>query len=224
MSADSINVVELSGGGVRIPFIRRTIEGIFNGSVCTFQTTLPPEVVSKGAAVLGAKHILNAGDNTEALNAGVPASRLSAAELASAIEMEGEMLAQDAALRELGKARDELESYIYEMRRVLSGSQHSSLLDVEKLSPLLTAAEDWMYDTPDEYTKASYTERRNELEKKFKETSPEYFKAVEEDRKKVEAELLAAEKVGEAEREAERELNGEPDHDRRKLKKIHQKS
>ena len=88
MSVDSINVVELSGGGVRIPFVRKTIEGMFSGKNCSFQTTLPPEVVSKGAAVLGAKHLLNAGDDTGALNVGVPSSRLSEAELADAIETE----------------------------------------------------------------------------------------------------------------------------------------
>ena len=80
---------------------------------------------------------------------------------------EEQMQAQDAELRELGKARDELESYIYEMRRVLSGSPHMSLLDSDTLSPLLTAAEDWMYETPDEYTRESYTEKRSELETAF---------------------------------------------------------
>jgi molecular chaperone DnaK (HSP70) len=217
LTTDSINAVELSGGGVRIPFIRKTIEGMFGGSSCAFQTTLPPEVVSKGAALLGASHVLSAGEDAE--GAGVPLPRMSEADLGDAIKAEEQMQAQDAELRELGKARDELESYIYEMRRVLSGSPHMSLLDSDTLSPLLTAAEDWMYETPDEYTRESYTEKRSELEKTFQATSPQYFKAVEEDRKKVEAELVAAEKVGDAERAAERELNGEPDHDRRKLKK-----
>ena len=214
LNASDIHVVELAGGGVRIPFVRRTIEDLFGSS--TLQTTLPPEVASKGAAVFGARSALVAAEDRAK---SVPASRLAETELQKAIDTEITMQLHDAELKALGIARDELESYIYEMRRTLNGaSPHSKKLDMEKLSPLLTNAEDWMYDDPDGYTKEDYVAKKEALKKSFMDTSPEYFEAVKQDEKKLEDELLEGEKIGDAERAAER-ANGEDDHDRRKLKK-----
>ena len=53
-----------------------------------------------------------------------------------------------------------MESYIYEMRSVCNGNGGNDLyklLDTDKL-PLLTTAEDWMYES-DDYTKDDYTNK-----------------------------------------------------------------
>merc|ERR1719498_899848 len=54
VSKEDVHVIELSGGGVRIPFIKRLIEStISNKAKC--QTTLSPEASSKAAATTAAK-------------------------------------------------------------------------------------------------------------------------------------------------------------------------
>ena len=51
---EDVKVVEISGGGVRIPFVKRVIEGSISTSI-KCQTTLSPEAMSKAAAIVAAK-------------------------------------------------------------------------------------------------------------------------------------------------------------------------
>jgi heat shock 70kDa protein 4 len=243
ISKEDIHVIEISGGGVRIPFIKRLIENtISNTAKC--QTTLSPEASSKAAAMTAAKLINTTKERVQkveneekkegeeqqegekekekkelAENLDV-VGNMDENDIQMAIGLEQVMQIQDDELAEIGNARNTLESYIYEMRSVCNGNagnEHYKLLNTDKLLPLLMETEDWMYES-DDYTKENYVEKLHALEATFKETSPAYFEAVEKERLKIESELNEGEKIGDQERALESE-NAEDDHDRRKLKK-----
>jgi len=95
---------------------------------------------------------------------GMSQSRLSAAQ-----ELEVQMAHQDKVVEETGKARNDVESYIYSQRDALIGPLQEFCTEAEKTDQeaALTAAEDWLY-YGDGYDaqKSVYVEKLKDLKKK----------------------------------------------------------
>ena len=150
----------------------------------------------------------------------VPESAMTEEEKIAAVASEEEMQKVDKELREIENSKNALESFIYEMQSVLEGNgkygRHASLLNKEILSPLLTKAQESLWDASDDTSAAVFQNQLVTLEDEFQKTSPDYFAAVKKEKEEEEEKMRVAEK----EAEEERKLNGEDDedHDRRKLK------
>ena len=67
VSKENVDVIEISGGGVRIPFIKKVIENAVSTTKAKCQTTLSPEASSKAAAIVAANAIVasNNGSNNK---------------------------------------------------------------------------------------------------------------------------------------------------------------
>ena len=129
------------------------------------------------------------------------------------------MCAVDAELKRIEDARNQLESYIYEMQGVVEGrgkyAHHAGLLDKDTLSPLFEKAQQELWDAPEDSGESFFAERFASLKSAFEASAPQYLEAVEKEKEAEEAAMRQAEKEAEEERKA----NGEDDdHDRRKLK------
>ena len=150
----------------------------------------------------------------------VPESAMTEEEKIAAVASEEEMQKIDKELREIENSKNALESFIYEMQSVLEGNgkygRYASLLKKEMLSPLLTKAQESLWDASDDTSAAVFQNQLVKLEDEFQKTSPDYFAAVKKEKEEEEEKMRVAEK----EAEEERKLNGEDDedHDRRKLK------
>ena len=133
--------------------------------------TVTPEASNGEGNIAPASRIENADDDPDLVG------NMNNDDIKAAQAIEREMKAQDSILAEIGDARNALESYIYEMRvcNGNGGNDLYKLLDTDKLLPLLTTAEDWMYES-DDYTKDDYTNKLSELTKTFNETSPNILK------------------------------------------------
>jgi hypothetical protein len=126
-----------------------------------------------------------------------------------------EMQSCDGEIKLLLAARNELESYLLEMRST-PRRKHGNTIDASALNNLLDETEGFMWDFPDSSLK-ELTEKSAALHIQIDKLCEDYFKKTEEDRLAVE-QALASEAVKAA---SERAAAGEDDedHDNRKLKK-----
>jgi heat shock protein 4 len=86
-------------------------------------------------------------------------------QIKEAIELEASMAFEDRLIQETADKRNELEAYIYSMRDRLDGSlkAFTAADEKQKLTGLLTAAEDWLYGDGFESTKSEYGRKIDEL-------------------------------------------------------------
>jgi tetratricopeptide (TPR) repeat protein len=127
----------------------------------------------------------------------------------------GAMTAAKIAIEE---ARNELESKILELRALVSDAGAGMpAVDSAVLSPLLEAAEDWMWEG--ERTREEFAAKTQELQLALETSSPAYMEAVAAKKSALEAELAAESAAREAREAAEAMEAGEvEDHDTRRLK------
>lgn len=90
---------------------------------------------------------------------------LSREQIKQCIELEASWANEDRLIRETADKRNELESYIYSMRTKLDGAlkPYCSSSEKDKLSSMLTDAEDWLYNDGFESTKQQYARKIDEL-------------------------------------------------------------
>jgi len=121
----------------------------------------------------------------------------------------------DAAAQARSVARNAFEGYVLELRG-LSGRKHGEKIDSAALSPLLDAAEDWLYTDEGEAASCELLQAKlDELKAAAETATASYKAAVAADNAAEESALEAASAAAAAERAA----NGEDeDHDQRKLK------
>ena len=88
-------------------------------------------------------------------------------EIEKAYEREVEMSNQDRIIRETSDKRNELESYIYEMRDKIISDSHLAPFATEKekatFSEKLESSENWLYEDGFDTTKKVYSEKLDEL-------------------------------------------------------------
>ncbi|KUJ10262.1 putative heat shock protein Hsp88 [Mollisia scopiformis] len=121
-------------------------------------------------------------------------SSLEEATKASAAEQEASMIMEDKLVADTEEKKNELETYIYEMRNKIDDqySDFASEDEKTKLKAKLEASEEWLYDEGEDATKAVYIAKMDEIRAVAGPIVQRYFD-------KVEAERAAAQAEAEAE-------------------------
>lgn len=116
-------------------------------------------------------------------------------------EAESAMIMEDKLVADTEEKKNELETYIYEMRNKIDDqySSFASEAEKEKLKAKLEASEDWLYDEGEDTTKAVYIAKIDEIRAVAGPIVQRYFDKVEEER-------AAAQAIADAETAKKREM------------------
>ncbi|KAJ5052064.1 uncharacterized protein L3040_001824 [Drepanopeziza brunnea f. sp. 'multigermtubi'] len=119
----------------------------------------------------------------------------------SAAEQESSMIMEDKLVADTEDKKNELETYIYDMRNKIDDtySEFASEDEKVKLKAKLEASEDWLYDEGEDATKAVYQSKYDEIRAIAGPISQRYFDKVEEER-------AAAQAIADAEAAKKREM------------------
>jgi hypothetical protein len=204
-----ITAVEVLGGGVRMQIVQQAIIEVM-GEGTVLGAKFDDSSVALGAALLANQKDLKLSYSDADSSLGLTEGEIEAARLS-----ELEMQSCDGEIKLLLAARNELESYLLEMRST-PRRKHGNTIDASALNNLLDETEGFMWDFPDA-SLSVLTEKHDALHKEIDKLCADYFKKTEEDRLAVEQALnLEAVKAA-----SEKAAAGEDDedHDNRKLKK-----
>jgi heat shock protein 4 len=138
----------------------------------------------------------------------------------SATEKEASMIMEDKLVADTEEKKNELETYIYELRNKLD-DQYADLASEDEKSKIRTKldeTEEWLYDEGDDTTKAVYIAKMDEIRALAGPVVQRHFEKVEAERQAVQARIeaeRAAKKAAEEEArkaaEAEKAANGGKD-------------
>ncbi|KAI6081604.1 heat shock protein Hsp88 [Hypoxylon rubiginosum] len=122
----------------------------------------------------------------------------------SLAEKEAAMLMEDKLVADTEEKKNELETYIYDLRNKLDDQYADFASDDEKdkLRSKLTESEDWLYEDGEDASKAVYIAKMDELRAMAGPITQRYFDKIEADRQAVQAKLdaeAAAKKAAEEE-------------------------
>ncbi|KAI0387460.1 heat shock protein Hsp88 [Hypomontagnella monticulosa] len=137
----------------------------------------------------------------------------------SLTEKEAAMLMEDKLVADTEEKKNELETYIYDMRNKLDDqyADFASEEEKDKLRAKLTESEDWLYEDGEDATKAIYIAKMDEIRAMAGPITQRYFDKVEADRQALQAKLdaeAAAKKAAEEEaRKAAEAEKGEANKD-----------
>lgn len=110
-----------------------------------------------------------------------------------AAEAENAMIMEDKLVADTEEKKNELETYIYEMRNKIDDqyAEFASDKEKEKLKAKLEQAEDWLYDEGEDTTKAVYIAKIDEIRAVAGPIAQRYWDKVEEERQAAQAALDA---------------------------------
>ncbi|TAQ91211.1 hypothetical protein B7494_g393 [Chlorociboria aeruginascens] len=119
----------------------------------------------------------------------------------AAAEQEASMIMEDKHVADTEEKKNELETYIYEMRNKIDDqySEFASEDEKIKLKAKLEASEDWLYDEGEDATKAIYIAKMDEIRAVAGPIVQRYFDKIEEER-------AAAQAIADAEAAKKREM------------------
>ncbi|KAH8774876.1 putative heat shock protein Hsp88 [Hyaloscypha finlandica] len=119
----------------------------------------------------------------------------------TAAEQESSMIMEDKLVADTEEKKNELETYIYDMRNKIDDQYSDFASDDEKtkLKAKLETVEEWLYDEGDDSTKAIYISKMDEIRGLAGPIAQRYFDKVEEERQ-------AAQAIAEAEATKKREM------------------
>ncbi|KAI8960840.1 heat shock protein Hsp88 [Daldinia sp. FL1419] len=122
----------------------------------------------------------------------------------SLTEKEASMLMEDKLVADTEEKKNELETYIYDLRNKLDDqyADFASEEEKEKLRSKLTESEDWLYEDGEDATKAVYIAKMDEIRAMAGPITQRYFDKVEADRQALQAKIdaeAAAKKAAEEE-------------------------
>ncbi|PSS25572.1 hypothetical protein M430DRAFT_134122 [Amorphotheca resinae ATCC 22711] len=128
-------------------------------------------------------------------------SSLDEASKAAAAEAEAAMIMEDKLVADTEEKKNELETYIYDMRNKIDDqySEFASEEEKTKLKAKLESSEDWLYDEGEDATKAVYIAKMDEIRAVAGPIVQRYFDKIEEER-------AAAQAAAEAEAAKKREM------------------
>ncbi|TGO24564.1 hypothetical protein BPAE_0100g00320 [Botrytis paeoniae] len=133
---------------------------------------------------------------------------LDTAAIATASEQENTMNMEDKLVADTEEKKNELETYIYEMRSKIDDqyAEFASDEEKEKLKAKLEASEDWLYDEGEDASKAVYVSKMDDIRMVAGPIAQRYFDKVEAEREEVrkqeEAELQRKRDMAEAAKQA----------------------
>ncbi|ESA43073.1 heat shock protein 88, variant [Neurospora crassa OR74A] len=122
----------------------------------------------------------------------------------AAIEREQAMIMEDKLVADTEEKKNELETYIYDLRNKLD-DQYADLAseeEKEKIRAKLMEVEDWLYDEGDDATKAVYVAKIEEIRALAGPVVQRYFDKVEAERQALQEKLEAEKAAKKAEEEA----------------------
>ncbi|AEO55431.1 hypothetical protein MYCTH_2299262 [Thermothelomyces thermophilus ATCC 42464] len=124
----------------------------------------------------------------------------------AATEKEAAMAMEDKLVADTEEKKNELETYIYDLRNKLDDqyAEFASEEEKEKIREKLTATEDWLYDEGDDTTKAVYIAKMDEIRALAGPVVQRHFEKVEAERQALQAKLEAERAKKAAEEEAAR--------------------
>ncbi|OTA80345.1 hypothetical protein M434DRAFT_401798 [Hypoxylon sp. CO27-5] len=119
-------------------------------------------------------------------------------------EKEAAMLMEDKLVADTEEKKNELETYIYDLRNKLDDqyADFASEEEKEQLRAKLTESEDWLYEEGEDATKATYIAKMDEIRAMAGPITQRYFDKIEADRQALQAKLdaeAAAKKAAEEE-------------------------
>ncbi|PHH59011.1 hypothetical protein CDD81_3948 [Ophiocordyceps australis] len=141
-------------------------------------------------------------------------SSIDASAKAALMEKEASMVMEDKLVADTEEKKNELETYIYDLRAKLDEQYAEFASDEEKstIKQKLEAAEDWLYDEGDDATKGVYVAKLEELRGMAGPIVQRHFEKVEQERlavqERVEAERAAKKAAEEAARNKSAEADG----------------
>jgi len=217
-----ISAIEIVGGGSRMPILQDKLRHMFGE--LPLGAKLDDSAVAVGAALTSAQRSAASSPtpddvaSTDDVKMEVveESKGFTAEELAALRADEVSMQAVDLEIKEQLAAKNEMESYILEMRSA-PRRKHGQLIDSSALTSILDTSEEWMWDNS-EATMTMIREKFQTLKQQCDGLCKAYFEAVEDDRRKVEEALQEEAARAAAERELDPDAQDE-DHDTRKLKK-----
>lgn len=117
------------------------------------------------------------------------------------IEQEAAMTMEDKLVSDTEEKKNELESYIYDLRNKIHDqyADFSSEEEKAKLTEKLTVSEDWLYDEGEDASKAVYIAKMEEIQTLAGPIAQRYFDKIEEER-------AAAQAIADAEAAKKREM------------------
>jgi len=133
-------------------------------------------------------------------------------------EKEGSMIMEDKLVADTEDKKNELETFIYDMRNKIDEQYADFASDEEKtkLKAKLEASEDWLYEEGEDTTKAVYIAKMDEIRAVAGTIVQRYFNKIEEERQAAQAKEQAARAAKMAEAEAAKraaEASGKPEKD-----------
>lgn len=181
---DSIDAIEMIGGGSRIPFMQQIVsEEIGKNLQFTVDSA---SCIAKGCALLGIADPARADWTLDVPS--LPSTPADLEAMKRMQEIETALRARDEARVALGEARNALEELIDQTRRELSG-KFASYLKEEEVNALLNAEDDWLWNAGESASLEELKEHRSQLEATLKERFSAFYEAKEQDRLKIEREL-----------------------------------
>ncbi|RHY95118.1 hypothetical protein DYB37_007353 [Aphanomyces astaci] len=194
-SPSDISMVEVVGGGTRMPVVQDAISAAIGTHV-----TLGRMLDSATAVAIGAAFSIDSNGNM------LQEVTVDAAAIAAELAMQ----AQDDTMALLADKRNEIETFVYEIRAKQS-QKHGHLIESAVVGPFLDAAEDWFYsDQALTATLDQATATVHALKSDIVQACQAYFAAVAKDDEELERQLeLESEK-------AALEHKDDDDHDFRK--------
>ncbi|KAK3292289.1 heat shock protein 70 family [Chaetomium fimeti] len=126
-------------------------------------------------------------------------------------EREAAMVMEDKLVADTEEKKNELETYIYDLRNKLDDqyADFASDEEKEKIREKLMASEDWLYDEGDDTTKAVYVAKMDEIRALAGPVVQRHFDKVEADRQALMARLEAERAKKAAEAEARKAADGD---------------
>ncbi|KAI1853363.1 hypothetical protein JX265_000141 [Neoarthrinium moseri] len=124
----------------------------------------------------------------------------------AATEKESAMVMEDKLVADTEEKKNELETYIYDMRNKLDDqlADFASEEEKDKLRSKLTDSEDWLYEDGEDATKAIYIAKMDEIRAMAGPITQRYFEKVEAERAAVQAKLDAEAAAKRAEAESKK--------------------
>ncbi|KAK3368988.1 heat shock protein 70 family [Lasiosphaeria ovina] len=124
----------------------------------------------------------------------------------AAAEKEASMVMEDKLVADTEEKKNELETYIYDLRNKLDDQYSEFASDEEKtkIGAKLDATEEWLYDEGDDATKAVYIAKMDEIKALAGPVVQRHFEKVEADRQALQARLDAEKAAKKAAEEAAR--------------------
>ncbi|KAK4193916.1 heat shock protein 70 family [Podospora australis] len=127
------------------------------------------------------------------------------------IEKENSMMMEDKLVADTEEKKNELETYIYDLRNKLDDQYSEFASEEEKanIKAKLEATEDWLYDEGDDATKAVYIAKMDDIRALAGPVVQRHFEKVEAERQAVQARLEAERAAKKAEQEERARLAAE---------------